>query len=198
MQEELIDIAKEAADLLEQKIGITLFEIKPFNDIGNGTEVYISSDKVHYEHEKKRKEPNSYLAYCNVWENYNKETGEIYESDIVFNPILYDRPRELYKKNKRIIRANDRELERREEYLKERKEWWKKERRYWLQLSDQNKKLCSQTEICSQYDNDFYLNKIKELEKQELKEQKKILKDFEEQNKEAKRGNEKFKEDILF
>ena len=38
-------------------------------------------------------EPGNYLAYCRVAEKYNRDTGEIYHSDIVFNPILYDTDR---------------------------------------------------------------------------------------------------------
>ena len=108
--EELFDLAEEANELLSGHIGVPLFEIRHLTDSGNGSEVYISTNKDHYELEKKQREPNSYLAYCNMTENFNKQTGEIYESDIVFNPILWDKVREISKDWKKTHRRNERFL----------------------------------------------------------------------------------------
>ena len=100
---ELKKPAKEAAHLLSNHIGIDLFEIRDIreDDDRQGSEIYIASDEAHYEREKERVEPGSFLAYCKIKENYDKDTGEMYESDIVFNPIIYDRERynlEIYKR----------------------------------------------------------------------------------------------------
>ncbi len=109
--EELREIAKEAADLLSEHIGIELFEIKDIYDPGTGSEIYIESDKSLYEQMKRTLEPNSnFIAYCQVKENYNKDTGEIFDSDIVFNPILYDRERYSLKIQKKQVKATAREL----------------------------------------------------------------------------------------
>ena len=108
---ELQRVAREAADILSDHIGIDLFEIRDIYDPGNGSEIYIATDKAHYEDVRRaHKEPDSYLAYC-TREDYNRETGEIYESDIVFNPILYDRERELLKKDERKTRRAVRDAE---------------------------------------------------------------------------------------
>ena len=119
VSDELFDLAKEANELLSARIGITLFEIRHITDSGSGTEVYISTDQVHYEREKKLKEPHSYLAYCSITENFNKKTGEIYESDIVFNPILWDKPRELSRDWKKSLRENEQRLEQYEKRIKD-------------------------------------------------------------------------------
>ena len=119
VSDELFGLAKEANELLSTRIGITLFEIRHITDSGNGSEVYISTNEVHYESEKKLKEPNSYLAYCSITENFSKKTGEIYESDIVFNPILWDKPRELSRDWKKSLRENERRLEQYEQRIKD-------------------------------------------------------------------------------
>ncbi len=141
VQEELMDITEEAVYVLEEIIGIPLFEIKPSENTGEGrTDIYISSDKAHYEKEKRRKEPHSYLAYCSIGDNFNKETGEIYESDIIFNPVLYNSLRDLYKKNRKVIRQNNEILEGEKEFLEKIAEY---------------KKRCLQIEICSQEEYDL-------------------------------------------
>ena len=171
---ELFEIAKEAADLLSYRIGIDLFEIRELKEgeaSNNRSYIYISTDEAHYEQEKKRKEPGDYLAYCSVSQKYNKDTGEMYISDIVFNPILYDRERELYKK---IKRNSENKIEYYKEKLMERE---KKGRRY-----------CSKETYCEQYESqpDIYnecLNLVDRLrettEKQCLKEVRKDIKKLE-------------------
>lgn len=119
VSDELFELAKEANELLSDRIGITLFEIRHITDSGSGSEVYISTNQAHYDRAKRFKEPNSYLAYCSITENFNKKTGEIYESDIVFNPILWDKPRELSRGWKKSLRKNERQLEQYEKRIKD-------------------------------------------------------------------------------
>ena len=114
----MLKIAREAADLLSDRIGVDLFEIRELDDNpGRGSYIYVSNDKDHYEYIKAKLEPGNYLAYCKTGQSYNQTTGEMYLSDIVFNPILYDRERELRKEEKREI--NNR-IESSKDLLKER------------------------------------------------------------------------------
>ncbi len=107
---ELLKIAKEASELLSDHIGIDLFEMRDARDyedqsLNDGSIIYIESDESHYEKMKNSLEPGDYLAYCKTRQKYNIETGEMYYSDIVFNPIIYDKKRAEYKQAKR--RTND-------------------------------------------------------------------------------------------
>ncbi|MCY4322026.1 MAG: hypothetical protein OXC37_06475 [Bdellovibrionaceae bacterium] len=90
---ELIDIAKKANEILSDSIGLRLFEIKQLKEYkGKGGKIYISTSKSHFESMKKIHEKaknNIYSAYNKV-QNYDHYTGEIYKSDIVFNPLVYN------------------------------------------------------------------------------------------------------------
>ena len=149
VEKELMSYAKKANALFAKRFGFEPFilEYLEADYVGekNGiNEVYVQTRKDLW---KDRKEiidqghDGNYAAYCTL-NDYDKETGVMGESDIVFSPEYYVDARSELRKAKRNKRQQERESEEAAEYIEDRekevREHFREQERQINQVQDPN------------------------------------------------------------
>ena len=147
VEKELMSYARKANGLLEKQFGFEPFVIENLESdyVGenNGvSEVYVQTRKDLWTDRKEivdKGADGNYSAYCTV-NNFDRHTGAIKETDIVFSPEYYVDPRSKIKKAERILDDKEEESERAEDYIRDRnrkvREAFEEEERQINQIQD--------------------------------------------------------------